>query len=285
MYNYRHTRYAHSDHHQHFEATVVAIPGIAGLQARQRISSKASKAIIVGFGLFGRRSIPTWEVYGRRVLLLVGFRVALQLIEAQKQVTGRLEHSIKELQEFAQQCAPGDGSDGENLGGIVKSQLDDQSAHPALSHTTAKHPSNCFKVLHIPANGKSPQIISLPTIDVDSEGCGDANLSRLPDLRSLWGKEGWLRRQYFRITFSDLELAEEDINAFYYIFMSDDERSLLPNPHFAAGVCGDVCIMRQANYSSDEEGSTTFADISENVLKMKHWRTMFKHAIEARKGV
>ncbi|KAH7395475.1 hypothetical protein BKA64DRAFT_59937 [Cadophora sp. MPI-SDFR-AT-0126] len=209
----------------------------------------------------------------------------LQLIEIQKQVMGRLEKRIKELQEFIQQGAPGDSSDSENLGGSVDSKLDDQGASSGPAHTTIKPPANRFEVLQIPANGTSPRIISLPTINVELEEGDDSSLSHLPDLRPFWGKEGWSRRQYFRITFTDPELADEDINDFYYIFIFDDERSLLPNPHFAAGVCGDVYIMRQANYSIDEERLTAFADISENVLKMKHWRVMFKHAIEAREVV
>lgn len=113
---------------------------------------------------------------------------------------------------------------------------------------------------------------------MDREDSEDASLSRLPDLRSQWGKEGWSRRQYFRITFSDPELADEDINSFYYIFISNDNKTLLPNRHFADGVNGNVLVMLQATYSSNDEGTPSFDDISESVLKMKHWRTMFKHA-------
>jgi len=202
----------------------------------------------------------------------------LELIEAQKQITERLERGITELQEFAQQCAPCNSSGEENLHSSPKSQLDDEVVPQASFHTTTKPLVKNFRALHFPANGKAPRIVRLATVDVDREDSEDASLSRLPDLRSQWGKEGWSRRQYFRITFSDPELADEDINSFYYIFISDDNKTLLPNRHFADGVNGNVLVMLQATYSSNDEGSPSFDDISESVLKMKHWRTMFKHA-------
>ena len=215
----------------------------------------------------------------------LNFASHLELIDAQKQITGRLERGITELQKFAQQSTPSDTPDGENPDSSPKSQLDDVVPPQASSHTTTKPPVKTFKALYFPANGKAPRIIHLTTVDVDCEDSEDASLSRLPDLRSPWGKEGWSKRQYFRITFSDPELADEDINSFYYIFISDDDKTLLPNRHFADGVHGDVFVMRQATYSSNDGGSPSFDDISESVLKMKHWRTMFKHAIEARKAV
>ncbi|KAG4429713.1 hypothetical protein IFR05_014810 [Cadophora sp. M221] len=93
-------------------------------------------------------------------------------------------------------------------------------------------------------NGTPPSIFTIPTINVQSEGKENANLTRLPDMRSFWGNEGWSSREVIPTIFSDRDLAAEDIHAVYYILKTKNEHNLLPNQHFEAGVWGDVCIMR-----------------------------------------
>jgi len=82
----------------------------------------------------------------------------LELIEAQKQITERLERGITELQEFAQQCAPCNSSGEENLHSSPKSQLDDEVVPQASFHTTTKPLVKNFRALHFPANGKAPRM-------------------------------------------------------------------------------------------------------------------------------
>ncbi|KAH7370166.1 hypothetical protein BKA65DRAFT_12196 [Rhexocercosporidium sp. MPI-PUGE-AT-0058] len=149
----------------------------------------------------------------------------------------------------------------------------------------AKSISTHVKVLHIPANGTPPKIISLPVTNVQSEEKEDANLGRLPDMRSLWGNEGWFGREVIQTIFGDRDLATQDINAVYYILKTKAENNLLPNQHFEAGVWGDVCIVRQSTQPFDEEGMTRYADISGNVLAMHYWKIMFKDVLKVRKCV
>ncbi|KAK0106217.1 hypothetical protein ONS96_003860 [Cadophora gregata f. sp. sojae] len=143
--------------------------------------------------------------------------------------------------------------------------------------TVPNHPDHCL-VLLIPANGTVPRIVNIPLVDAQPIGDGDEGLNRLPDMCPLWGKEGWSCRKVIGTSFVDISLSSYDVNDFYFILKSTDEKNLLRNPHFDS-VWGDVCIMRRANFSTEED-STTFAHMSPSVLLVGLWRTMFGGSIE-----
>lgn len=203
-----------------------------------------------------------------------------QEIERFKKSQDKLEETVNTLRHLSQQYHQG-GED----------QHDEAGSHPGHKSTPGQDladtesTSTHFKVLHIPANGTPPRIISLPLINIQSEGTEDANLGRLPDMRSFWGNEGWSSREVIQTIFGDRDLAAQDINAVYYILKTKAENNLLPNQHFEFGVWGDVCIMRQATQPFDEEGLTRYVDISKNVLVMHYWKVMFKDVLKVRQLV
>ena len=113
-------------------------------------------------------------------------------------------------------------------------------------------PGPTVTVLIIPADGTTPRIKHLSTVNVHDDGNVDRFLCYVPDMRAYWGTgTGWQFRDIARIDITDH--AVPSLNGFYYGFKSFDVDNLPMSKH-GSRIYGDACIVKMAPERYCERG-------------------------------
>ena len=132
--------------------------------------------------------------------------------------------------------------------------------------TPSGPPSVTTRVLRVPADGSTPHILPLQTIEISNDGNTDCFLCHVLDTRAFWGQnEGWLYRDVARF---DLKIGNRAVDGVYYGFKSFALDHLPQNKAAADwGIWGDAFVAKVTDAEYGEHGWATYEDVPDELLR------------------
>ena len=120
-----------------------------------------------------------------------------------------------------------------------------------------------LRVLKIPADGSTPHLITLNTIDISTAGNVDCLLNHIPDFRPFWGtREGFHWRDLVQYEVTGQSLAE--LNGIYWGWKSFALGHIPLSEH--TGFCGDAFFAKTPAWEYGADGYAAYEDVSEDFV-------------------
>lgn len=133
-------------------------------------------------------------------------------------------------------------------------------------------PSVTTRVLRVPADGSTPHILPLHTIDITNDGNVDVFLCHIPDTRAFWDSaEGWTYRDVAR---AEIKTGNSTIDGVYYGFKSFAIDRLPQNQDW--GIWGDAFIAKVTEGEYNEHGWATCEDVPDELLRSSLYKQVLK---------